>query len=164
MCISLLSDAVTAVMIVTVSGVGLSLLIIFIVMTCFSNHKRWDHCHTVLSCEAVMSFILNTFLFCSSISRLKGHFWPIVPDPANSSIKKWTSESSEVWKINQCKIKWLQATSPVKVTTALLCVFIWMVNHIILCLMKGVASSDKPTEDYHLTQSHCSHQPHSQQH
>ncbi|XP_039974588.1 granulocyte colony-stimulating factor receptor isoform X2 [Xiphias gladius] len=80
-------DAVTAVMIVTVSGVGLSLLIIFIVMTCFSNHKR-----------------------------LKGHFWPIVPDPANSSIKKWTSESSEVWKINQCKIKWLQATSPVKDT------------------------------------------------
>uniref|UniRef100_A0A3Q3RVJ4 Colony stimulating factor 3 receptor n=1 Tax=Mastacembelus armatus TaxID=205130 RepID=A0A3Q3RVJ4_9TELE len=59
-------DAVTIVMIVIAFGVGLSLLIIFIVVTCFSNHKR-----------------------------LKGHFWPIVPDPANSSIKKWTSDSAQ---------------------------------------------------------------------
>ncbi|XP_018555599.1 granulocyte colony-stimulating factor receptor [Lates calcarifer] len=59
-------DAVTVVMILTASGVGLSLMIIFIVLTCFSNHKR-----------------------------LKGRFWPVVPDPANSSIKRWTSESSQ---------------------------------------------------------------------
>lgn len=59
-------DAVTVVMIVIASGVGLSLLMIFIVMTCFSNHKR-----------------------------LKGRFWPVVPDPANSSIKRWTSESTQ---------------------------------------------------------------------
>ncbi|XP_071324943.1 granulocyte colony-stimulating factor receptor [Trachinotus anak] len=59
-------DAVTIVMIVTASGVGLSLFIIFIVMTCFSTHKR-----------------------------LKGRFWPVVPDPANSSIKRWTSESTQ---------------------------------------------------------------------
>ncbi|XP_053183920.1 granulocyte colony-stimulating factor receptor [Scomber japonicus] len=58
-------DAVAIVMIVTASGVGFSLLIIFIVMTCFSNHKR-----------------------------LKGRFWPSVPDPANSSIKRWSSDSS----------------------------------------------------------------------
>uniref|UniRef100_A0A7N8YLA3 Colony stimulating factor 3 receptor n=1 Tax=Mastacembelus armatus TaxID=205130 RepID=A0A7N8YLA3_9TELE len=57
---------ITIVMIVIAFGVGLSLLIIFIVVTCFSNHKR-----------------------------LKGHFWPIVPDPANSSIKKWTSDSAQ---------------------------------------------------------------------
>ncbi|XP_051262889.1 granulocyte colony-stimulating factor receptor [Dicentrarchus labrax] len=59
-------DVVTVVLIVTASGVGLSLLIIFIFTTCFSNHRR-----------------------------LKGHFWPAVPDPANSSIKRWTSESTQ---------------------------------------------------------------------
>ncbi|KAF3692181.1 Granulocyte colony-stimulating factor receptor [Channa argus] len=59
-------DAVTIVMIVMVTGVGLSLFIIVMVMTCFSNHKT-----------------------------LKGRFWPVVPDPANSSIKRWTSESTE---------------------------------------------------------------------
>lgn len=59
-------DAVAVVTIVTVSGVGLSLLVILIVMMCFSNHKR-----------------------------LKGRFWPSVPDPANSSIKRWTSDSTQ---------------------------------------------------------------------
>uniref|UniRef100_A0A3P8S9K8 Colony stimulating factor 3 receptor n=1 Tax=Amphiprion percula TaxID=161767 RepID=A0A3P8S9K8_AMPPE len=59
-------DAVAGVMIVIATGVGLSLLIIFTVLTCFSKHKR-----------------------------LKGHFWPVVPDPANSSIKRWTSESTQ---------------------------------------------------------------------
>ncbi|XP_075907045.1 granulocyte colony-stimulating factor receptor isoform X3 [Nelusetta ayraudi] len=59
-------DAVTIVMIVTASGVSLSLLIITMVMICFSKEK-W----------------------------LKGHFWPTVPDPANSSMKRWTSESTQ---------------------------------------------------------------------
>ncbi|KAA8591763.1 hypothetical protein FQN60_017137 [Etheostoma spectabile] len=59
-------DVVAIVLIVTVSGVGLSLLIIFTVLTCFSNQQR-----------------------------LKGRFWPAVPDPANSSIKRWTSESTQ---------------------------------------------------------------------
>ncbi|XP_033495514.2 granulocyte colony-stimulating factor receptor [Epinephelus lanceolatus] len=59
-------DAVAIVTIVTVSGVGVSLLVILVVLTCFSNHRR-----------------------------LKGRFWPAVPDPANSSIKRWTSESTQ---------------------------------------------------------------------
>ncbi|KAM6935147.1 granulocyte colony-stimulating factor receptor [Lycodopsis pacificus] len=59
-------DAVAVVAIVTVSLVGLLLMVIFIVMTCFSNNKR-----------------------------LKRRFWPAVPDPANSSIKRWTSESTQ---------------------------------------------------------------------
>uniref|UniRef100_A0A3B4YYQ3 Interleukin-6 receptor subunit beta-like n=1 Tax=Stegastes partitus TaxID=144197 RepID=A0A3B4YYQ3_9TELE len=59
-------DTVAVVMIVIATGVGLSLFIIFIVLTCFSKHKR-----------------------------LKGRFWPAVPDPANSSIKRWSSESTE---------------------------------------------------------------------
>ncbi|XP_070692178.1 granulocyte colony-stimulating factor receptor [Pempheris klunzingeri] len=59
-------DAVVVVMIATAAGVGLSLLIIFAVLICSSNHKR-----------------------------LKGHFWPVVPDPANSSIKRWTSDSTQ---------------------------------------------------------------------
>ncbi|XP_061574458.1 granulocyte colony-stimulating factor receptor [Cololabis saira] len=59
-------DPITVVVIIIPSGVGLSLLIIFIVLTCFYKHKR-----------------------------LKGHLWPLVPDPANSSIKRWTSESTQ---------------------------------------------------------------------
>lgn len=59
-------DAVTVVMIVTATGLGLSLLLIFTFVMCFSKHKR-----------------------------LKGRFWPAVPDPANSSIKRWTSESTQ---------------------------------------------------------------------
>ncbi|XP_074539700.1 granulocyte colony-stimulating factor receptor isoform X2 [Halichoeres trimaculatus] len=46
--------------------VGLLLAIIFIVLGCSSKRKR-----------------------------LKGHLWPVVPDPANSSIKRWTSESTQ---------------------------------------------------------------------
>ncbi|XP_029308438.1 granulocyte colony-stimulating factor receptor [Cottoperca gobio] len=59
-------DAVAVVTIVTVSGVGLSLLVIITVITFFSNQQR-----------------------------LKRRFWPAVPDPANSSIKRWTSESTQ---------------------------------------------------------------------
>uniref|UniRef100_UPI0037E78A7F granulocyte colony-stimulating factor receptor n=1 Tax=Semicossyphus pulcher TaxID=241346 RepID=UPI0037E78A7F len=59
-------DAVAVLIIVIASGVGLLIIIFFVVMTCFSNHKR-----------------------------LKGRFWPMVPDPANSSIKRWTSESTQ---------------------------------------------------------------------
>uniref|UniRef100_A0A3Q0SS80 Colony stimulating factor 3 receptor n=1 Tax=Amphilophus citrinellus TaxID=61819 RepID=A0A3Q0SS80_AMPCI len=59
-------DAVAVVMIVIASGLGLSLLIIFIVLTCFSEQKR-----------------------------LKGFFWPAVPDPVNSSILRWASESTQ---------------------------------------------------------------------
>ncbi|XP_028282131.1 granulocyte colony-stimulating factor receptor [Parambassis ranga] len=58
-------DAVSVVMILTASGVAFSLLIIFLVG-------------------------------CSTIrQRLKVRFWPIVPDPANSSVKRWTSESTQ---------------------------------------------------------------------
>ncbi|XP_019948150.2 granulocyte colony-stimulating factor receptor [Paralichthys olivaceus] len=59
-------DAMTVVMILTASGVGLSLLVIFTVLTCFPKNKR-----------------------------LKGQLWPNVPDPANSSIKRWTSGTSQ---------------------------------------------------------------------
>ncbi|KAL3059818.1 hypothetical protein OYC64_014419 [Pagothenia borchgrevinki] len=59
-------DAVAVVTFSTVLGVGMSFLLIIVVMTCFSNQKR-----------------------------LKLHFWPAVPDPANSSIKRWTSESTQ---------------------------------------------------------------------
>ncbi|XP_034409017.1 granulocyte colony-stimulating factor receptor isoform X2 [Cyclopterus lumpus] len=59
-------DTVAVVAIVPVSVIGLFFMVIFIAMTSFSNNKR-----------------------------LKGHFWPAVPDPANSSIKRWTSESTQ---------------------------------------------------------------------
>ncbi|KAM3873055.1 granulocyte colony-stimulating factor receptor [Diretmus argenteus] len=57
-------DAVTVVMIVIPSCVGLSLLILITVLTCFSQHERLKVC-----------------------------FWPMIPEPANSSIKGWTSET-----------------------------------------------------------------------
>lgn len=59
-------DAVAIVMTLTAVGVALSLLVVFFVLACFSKHKR-----------------------------LKRHLWPNVPDPANSSIKRWTSESTQ---------------------------------------------------------------------
>ncbi|XP_068426122.1 granulocyte colony-stimulating factor receptor isoform X2 [Clinocottus analis] len=59
-------ETVVVVAIVPVSVVGLLLIVIFIAMMSFSNNKR-----------------------------LKGRFWPAVPDPANSSIKRWTSESTQ---------------------------------------------------------------------
>ncbi|XP_034554640.1 granulocyte colony-stimulating factor receptor [Notolabrus celidotus] len=59
-------DVVSVLVIAIASLVGLCFFIIFIVMGCSSKHKR-----------------------------LKGHFWPVVPDPANSSIKRWTSESTQ---------------------------------------------------------------------
>lgn len=57
-------DAVAVVMIAFSSFVALFLMLICLTVTCFSNHKR-----------------------------LKMRLWPIVPDPANSSIRKWSSES-----------------------------------------------------------------------
>ncbi|XP_020489152.1 granulocyte colony-stimulating factor receptor isoform X1 [Labrus bergylta] len=59
-------DSLSILIIVIGSLVGLLLFIFVILMTCFSYQKR-----------------------------LKGHFWPAVPDPANSSIKRWTSESTQ---------------------------------------------------------------------
>lgn len=104
--LSLLSDAVAIVMIVTASGVGLSLLIIFIVMICFSKQKWWVHWQIV--CYGVIYSHNSLFLTPSSPSigffcRLKRHFWPVVPDPANSSMKRWTSESTQVLKMILCK-------------------------------------------------------------
>ncbi|CAJ1062717.1 granulocyte colony-stimulating factor receptor [Xyrichtys novacula] len=59
-------DAFSVLMIASASLVGLLLSIIFFVLSCSSKHKR-----------------------------MKGRFWPVVPDPANSSIKRWTSESTQ---------------------------------------------------------------------
>ncbi|KAM4735338.1 granulocyte colony-stimulating factor receptor-like isoform 2-T2 [Anableps anableps] len=59
-------DAVTVVITVTSLGVGLALLIIAIVLICFSKYKK-----------------------------LNSNLWPVVPDPANSSIKRWSSESTQ---------------------------------------------------------------------
>ncbi|XP_019720892.1 granulocyte colony-stimulating factor receptor [Hippocampus comes] len=59
-------DPVSSVIIVLATCAFLCLLIIFLVKTCSSEHNR-----------------------------LKVRFWPDVPDPANSSIKSWTSESTQ---------------------------------------------------------------------
>ncbi|KAM6910526.1 granulocyte colony-stimulating factor receptor [Xenentodon cancila] len=87
-------DPVTVVVIVIPSGVVLSLLIISTVLTCFYNHKR-----------------------------LKGHFWPVVPDPANSSIKRWTSESNQYtlssWNNEEPNPKYLSHLSFLDLTTKL---------------------------------------------
>ncbi|KAM9309866.1 granulocyte colony-stimulating factor receptor isoform 1-T3 [Pholidichthys leucotaenia] len=59
-------DDISTVIIATFSGLGLALVIICIVQACLSKPKR-----------------------------LKRHFCPVVPDPANSSIKRWSSESMQ---------------------------------------------------------------------
>uniref|UniRef100_A0A1A8R5A3 Colony stimulating factor 3 receptor (Granulocyte) n=1 Tax=Nothobranchius pienaari TaxID=704102 RepID=A0A1A8R5A3_9TELE len=59
-------DVVAVAMTVITSGVGLMILIIITILTCLIKHKR-----------------------------LKGHFCPAVPDPANSSVKRWTLESNQ---------------------------------------------------------------------
>lgn len=71
---SLHSDAVTIVMIVTASGVSLSLLIITMVMICFSKEKWWDHCQIVCFSDVHSQrylFWLFFFLFCVSFPGLK---------------------------------------------------------------------------------------------
>lgn len=59
-------DVVTIAIILTSSGVVLAMLIIFTVLACLFKHKR-----------------------------IKGRFWPDVPDPANSSLRRWTSDSTQ---------------------------------------------------------------------
>ncbi|XP_017270764.1 granulocyte colony-stimulating factor receptor [Kryptolebias marmoratus] len=59
-------DIVIVATILAAFGFGVTLVIIITYITCFSKKKR-----------------------------LKGHIWPAVPDPANSSIKVWTSESTQ---------------------------------------------------------------------
>lgn len=45
----------------------------------------------VLTCVGLMLCFIVTCLTCfSKHDRLKMHFWPMIPDPANSSIKTWT--------------------------------------------------------------------------
>lgn len=46
------------------------------------SYYQWNLCHCT-----------NHLISCC---RLKVHLWPVVPDPANSSIKRWTSESTQV--------------------------------------------------------------------
>uniref|UniRef100_A0A4W5PYZ1 Colony stimulating factor 3 receptor n=1 Tax=Hucho hucho TaxID=62062 RepID=A0A4W5PYZ1_9TELE len=58
-------DYFTIILIVISSGVGLSLLIIISVLVCFSTHERLKMC-----------------------------FWPKIPDPANSSIKRFNTLDS----------------------------------------------------------------------
>ncbi|XP_041759596.2 granulocyte colony-stimulating factor receptor [Coregonus clupeaformis] len=58
-------DVLAIIMIVISSGVGLSLLVIISVLACFSTHERLKMC-----------------------------FWPMIPDPANSSIKRWSTSDS----------------------------------------------------------------------
>lgn len=47
------------------------------------------------SCAGLVLIVIMVIACYYSHNRLKGHFWPAVPDPANSSIKRWTSESTQ---------------------------------------------------------------------
>lgn len=58
-------DGIEIVLFVIPACIGASLLVIIIVFTCFGKHKRVKMC-----------------------------LWPIIPDPANSSIKRWTTTDS----------------------------------------------------------------------
>ncbi|XP_077062198.1 granulocyte colony-stimulating factor receptor isoform X2 [Siphateles boraxobius] len=58
-------DGFDMVLFVIPACIGLSLLVIFVVLTCLGKHERLKMC-----------------------------LWPIIPDPANSSIKRWTTTDS----------------------------------------------------------------------
>ncbi|XP_067255545.1 granulocyte colony-stimulating factor receptor [Chanodichthys erythropterus] len=58
-------DGIGMVLFVIPACIGLSLVIIIVVFTCLGKHERVKMC-----------------------------LWPIIPDPANSSIKKWTNTDS----------------------------------------------------------------------
>lgn len=57
-------DVLSAVLILIAIGVGLLFLVIVTALTCFTKHERLKMC-----------------------------IWPMIPDPANSSIKRWTSDT-----------------------------------------------------------------------
>ncbi|XP_067305479.1 granulocyte colony-stimulating factor receptor [Pseudorasbora parva] len=59
------TDGMGIVFFVIPASIGLALLFIIVVFTCFGKHERVKMC-----------------------------LWPIIPDPANSSIKKWTATDS----------------------------------------------------------------------
>lgn len=44
------------------------------------------------------NYVYSCHIFFFS-SRIKVRLWPDVPDPANSSIKRWPPESTQVWNI-----------------------------------------------------------------
>ncbi|XP_051721937.1 granulocyte colony-stimulating factor receptor isoform X3 [Ctenopharyngodon idella] len=62
---TIVTDGIGMVLFVIPACIGLSLLIIIVVFTCLGKHER-----------------------------VKMFLWPIIPDPANSSIKKWTTIDS----------------------------------------------------------------------
>lgn len=89
----------------------------------------------------------HSSFFC----RLKGHFWPAVPDPANSSIKRWTSESTQVQtihffiilshfkKFNLTLNGISQMTNPVMTNSAAFSYFFWFYKpHFLSSTMKMV--------------------------
>ncbi|KAM6967587.1 granulocyte colony-stimulating factor receptor [Aplochiton taeniatus] len=57
-------DVLAAMLILITVGAGLFLLVIVTALTCLAKHERLKMC-----------------------------FWPMIPDPANSSIKRWTSDT-----------------------------------------------------------------------
>ncbi|TKS82367.1 Granulocyte colony-stimulating factor receptor [Collichthys lucidus] len=59
----------------------------FMMVTTFGGSLNGSTIHFEVEPFVVMCF--------SKHSRLKGRFWPAVPDPANSSLKRWTSDSTQ---------------------------------------------------------------------
>ncbi|XP_015230169.1 PREDICTED: interleukin-6 receptor subunit beta-like [Cyprinodon variegatus] len=88
------SDQATIVIIATASGTGLTILILLLLLACFSKHKTMDR-----------------------------RLWPVVPDPANSSIKRWSSESTQFshpsWDNNEPNPIYLSHLSFLDLTTKL---------------------------------------------
>lgn len=67
--VSLHSDAITVVTIITASGVSLSLLIITMAMICFSKEKWSDRCPILCNAHLnISAFYLTFFFFVSCVS------------------------------------------------------------------------------------------------
>lgn len=89
------SGGIEMVLFVIPACIGLSLLII-IVFAYFGKHERWATTGLLFSC--IKARKNNIMKFISVFHRVKMCLWPIIPDPANSSIKRWTTtDSVQVW-------------------------------------------------------------------
>lgn len=101
---------------------------------CWLSSQWWLASRTTDGKIITTSSLYNTMYFffsyhiLSYFCRLKGRFWPAVPDPANSSIKRWTSESTQVWKFNLLEM--FLCNNPLCVTATVISIFISTMDQI----------------------------------
>lgn len=108
--VSLSLDVLTVISVTLASGLALTAFVIMMIR--LFSYRWWNHCYVffclfflpfrLIHDSYLMQFMISDHHFWLSFCRIKVHFWPAVPDPANSSIKRWSSESTQVLKSSLC--------------------------------------------------------------